>query len=89
LEPFGSGPDPGLAPREANSCASKSLILITRLNLIALAEYKGSQLKPDHDSPADAAGRFRTTRWSVVLLLAQIADELCEALMVAEGWILP
>jgi hypothetical protein len=45
----------------------------TRSNLIALAEYKGSQLKPDHDSPADAAGRFRTTRWSVVLLSAQIA----------------
>jgi hypothetical protein len=47
----------------------------TRSNLIALAEYRGSQLKPDHHSPADAAGRFRTTRWSVVLLSAQIAAE--------------
>jgi hypothetical protein len=28
----------------------------TRSNLIALAEYKGSQLKPDRRSPADAAG---------------------------------
>jgi hypothetical protein len=36
----------------------------TRSNLIALAEYRGSQLKPDHHSPADAVGRFRTTRWS-------------------------
>jgi hypothetical protein len=42
---------------------------------MALAEYRGSQLKPDHHSPADAAGRFRTTRWSVVLLSAQIAAE--------------
>jgi hypothetical protein len=47
----------------------------TRSNLIALAEYRGSQLKPDHDSPADAVGRFRTTRWSVVLLSAQNAAE--------------
>ena len=28
-------------------------------------------MNPDHHSPADAAGRFRTTRWSVVLLSAQ------------------
>jgi Sigma-70 region 2 len=28
-------------------------------------------LNPDHHSPADLAGRFRTTRWSVVLLSAQ------------------
>jgi hypothetical protein len=47
----------------------------TRSNLIALAEYRGSQLKPDHHSPADAVGRFRTTRWSVVLLSAQNAAE--------------
>jgi hypothetical protein len=47
----------------------------TRSNLIALAEYKGSQLKPDHHSPADAAGRFRATRWSVALLSAEIAAE--------------
>jgi RNA polymerase sigma factor (sigma-70 family) len=32
---------------------------------------KRALLKPDHHSPADAAGRFRTTRWSVVLLSAQ------------------
>jgi Protein kinase domain len=32
-------------------------------------------LKSDHHSPADAAGRFRTIRWSVVLLSAQIAAE--------------
>ena len=47
----------------------------TRSNLIALVKYRGSQLKPDHHSPADAVGRFRTTRWSVVLLSAQIATE--------------
>jgi hypothetical protein len=28
-------------------------------------------MKPDHQSSADAAGRFRTTRWSAVLLSAQ------------------
>ena len=28
-------------------------------------------MKTDHQSPADAAGRFRTTRWSAVLLSAQ------------------
>jgi RNA polymerase sigma factor (sigma-70 family) len=28
-------------------------------------------LNPDHHSPADAVGRFRTTQWSVVLLSAQ------------------
>jgi RNA polymerase sigma factor (sigma-70 family) len=28
-------------------------------------------VKPDHGSPSDGAGRFRTTRWSVVLLSAQ------------------
>jgi hypothetical protein len=47
----------------------------THSNLIVLAEYRGSQLKPDHHSPADAAGRFRTTRWGVVLLSAQGAAE--------------
>ena len=47
----------------------------THSNLIVLAEYRGSQLKPDHHSPADAAGRFRTTRWSVVLLSAQAGAE--------------
>jgi hypothetical protein len=47
----------------------------TRSNLIALAEYRGSQLKPDYHSPADGAGRFHTTRWSAVLLSAQIATE--------------
>jgi hypothetical protein len=41
--------------------------------LLALAEYRAMQLKPDHHSPTDAAGRFRTTRWNVVLLSAQIA----------------
>jgi hypothetical protein len=46
----------------------------TRSNLITLAGYRGSRLKPDHHSPADAAGRFRTTRWSVVLFSAQIAE---------------
>jgi hypothetical protein len=66
---------PGRAASEANSCASKSLILITRSNLIALAEHRGSQLKPDHHSPADAVGRFRTTRWSVVLRSAEVADD--------------
>jgi PAP2 superfamily len=47
----------------------------TRSTLIALTEYRGSQLKSDHHSSADAAGRFRTIRWSVVLLSAQIASE--------------
>jgi hypothetical protein len=47
----------------------------THSNLIVLIEYRGSQLKPDHHSPTDAAGRFRTTRWSVVLLSTQIAAE--------------
>ncbi len=28
-------------------------------------------MKPEHQSPADAAGRFRTTHWSAVLLSAQ------------------
>src|SRR6516162_1893539 len=28
-------------------------------------------MKPDHSSPAADAGRFRTTRWSVVLMSAQ------------------
>jgi DNA-directed RNA polymerase specialized sigma24 family protein len=28
-------------------------------------------MKTDHQSPADAAGRFRTTRWSAVLLSAE------------------
>jgi hypothetical protein len=41
---------------------------------LALAEYRGSQLKLDHHSPADAAGRFRATRSSVVLFSAQIAE---------------
>jgi hypothetical protein len=30
--------------------------LNTRSNLIALTEYRGSQLMPDYDSSADAAG---------------------------------
>jgi hypothetical protein len=30
--------------------------------------------KPDHHSPADAAGRFRATQWSVMLFSAQIAE---------------
>ena len=47
----------------------------TRSNLIALAEYRGSQLKPDYHSPANAVGRFRTTRWSVVLRSAEVADD--------------
>ena len=32
---------------------------------------RGQKLKPEHQSPADAAGRFRTTHWSAVLLSAQ------------------
>jgi Protein kinase domain len=44
-----------------------------RSNLIAFAEHRRSQLKPDHHSPADAVGRFRTTRWSVVLCSAEVA----------------
>jgi hypothetical protein len=28
-------------------------------------------MKPDYQPPADVAGRFRTTRWSAVLLSAQ------------------
>jgi hypothetical protein len=47
----------------------------TRSNLIALGEYRGSQLKPDHHSPADAVGRFRTTWWIVALRSAQIGAE--------------
>jgi RNA polymerase sigma factor (sigma-70 family) len=32
---------------------------------------KGARLNPDHPSPDDPAGRFRTTCWSAVLLSAQ------------------
>jgi hypothetical protein len=32
-------------------------------------------LKRDNSLPGTRAGRFRTTRWSVVLLLAQVAAE--------------
>ena len=47
----------------------------TRSNLIALAEYRGSQLKPDYHSPGASLADFSTTRWSVVLLSAQNAAE--------------
>jgi len=74
--------DPRLAQVRTPDCRERSEFLRleisnfnTHSNLIALAEYRGSQLEPDHHSPADAAGRFRTTRWSVVLLSAQIADQ--------------
>ena len=67
-KPFSSGPD---LPWRREFLRPEISNFNTRSNLIALAEYRGSQLKPDHHSPADAAGRFRTTRWSVVLLSAQ------------------
>jgi RNA polymerase sigma factor (sigma-70 family) len=34
-------------------------------------ETRGVKLKQEHESPSDAAGRFRTTCWSAVLLSAQ------------------
>lgn len=37
----------------------------------SLWKRKGVRLKPEYQSPADAAGRFRTTCWSAVLLSAQ------------------
>jgi hypothetical protein len=43
--------------------------------------YNGThKLVERHNSLPEAAGRFRTTQWSVVLLSAQI---------VAEGWLAP
>ncbi len=67
--------------RDSATCRERSEFLHreiynfnTRSNLIASAENRGSQLKLDHHSPADVAGRFRTTRWSAVLLSAQIME---------------
>ena len=37
----------------------------------SLTDYRGSQLKPDHDSTGGDAGRFRTTHWPAALLSAQ------------------
>ena len=42
-----------------------------KLQFDRLSSVQESQLKLEHSSPAEDAGRFRTTRWSVVLLSAQ------------------
>jgi DNA-directed RNA polymerase specialized sigma24 family protein len=42
-----------------------------RLCLIEYWFLGSHPVKPDHGPPSDGAGRFRTTRWSVVLLSAQ------------------
>ena len=43
----------------------------TRQVSYSLQKERGVRLKPEPPSPADAAGRFRTTCWSAVLLSAQ------------------
>jgi len=55
----------------ANGAFVLSCTTCFKLQFDRLSSVQESQLKLDHSSPAEDAGRFRTTRWSVVLLSAQ------------------
>jgi len=50
-----------------------------KLQFDRLSSVQELQLKLDHGSPAEGTGRFRTTRWSVVLLSAQSQSPDSEA----------
>jgi RNA polymerase sigma factor (sigma-70 family) len=54
-----------------NECPLEIYIFNRSVVLIPWLDQRGSHLKTDHDWPAGEDGRFRTTRWSAVLLSAQ------------------